>query len=144
MQGSVAGGRPQGIAPTAPWGDDCLCGVSCWQRTGALRSPYGMRSHRACPDRDPVAFTNKWIGRQTDPTRQGGDKPRPYGIEELPINAYSSHPYLRYLCEILPLAPDMQQGLSIVIGFKKRCIIAPLLYLSCIHSGRCLAVHELS
>jgi hypothetical protein len=55
---------------------------------------------------------------------------QPLLVEEPPIHVHSAHPYLRDLFEILLLAPDMQQGLSICIGLKERCIIRPFLYLS--------------
>jgi hypothetical protein len=54
-------------------------------------------------------------------------------VKKYPINLYSSHPYLRYLYKIPLMAPDMQQGLSIFIGFKERGIIAMLFYLTYMH-----------
>src|SRR5436853_4409595 len=123
-----------------------------------MLSKCDCRSATSC--RYPVAFAGKRIGRQTDPTRQGrgcrerascrseGRKTPPYVIKELPINAHSSYPYLRYLCEILLLAPDMQQGLCIAILFKERCIISwgaslqATLYLTYMYSCCCLVINK--
>src|SRR5436190_17739554 len=85
----------------------------------------------------PVPLPGKRIGWQTDPMRQGRGRRGTTlslssscrsrvlcrSIQEHPIHIHSSHPYLCYLWEILLLAPDAQQGLSICISFKERCII---------------------
>src|SRR5437764_11980005 len=111
MQGDVADRAcpypacvPCAIDRLSPQGDGCRCETFC---------QLDFRG------RNPVAFPGKRIGWQTDPTRQGrsrrdyalrrseGCKTPPYIIQELPINVHPSHPYLRYLCEILLLAPDM-------------------------------------
>ena len=99
--------------------DACRCEASCWLD---------------CQRRDPVAFAGKWIGRQANPMRQA------LSVEEHPIDVHSSHPYPRNLVELLLLAPDVQQGLSIFIAFKEDCVIAcgtrpqATLYLTCIYS----------
>src|SRR5579859_4655245 len=97
----------------------------------------------------PVAFTSKWIRWETDSTWQGGGHSLLYTVEEPPIDMHSSYPDLRYLCEIPLLVPDMQQGLSIFIGFKECDITAwgagsqaLLLYLSGIYSRCYLVINE--
>src|SRR5216110_3156697 len=70
-----------------PMGDGCRCGTSKGSK----------------PDGKPIAFTGKWVGWQTDPTREDGGNPRPYGIKEFPVDGSTLDPQLQQLL-VLTLA----------------------------------------